>query len=234
MAWKPFIEVDADVLRRLYVEERKTTRQIAAVLGVGFKTITRRLHQFGIQPRQQGPERHEQLRDPEWLRAQYLDQNKATTQIAREIGASTRVVLTWLREHGIETRPRNQHTGKHWSEEVRRRMSIAKKGKLTGPAHPLWKGGPDKETQRQRTTYEAKQWSIAVRERDGHKCIECGATGRLHAHHIKPWKHHPELRLDVSNGATLCPKCHQKAHGWFFPSWAYHGETRTSAKQSQD
>lgn len=55
------------------------------------------------------------------------------------------------------------------------------------------------------------EWSKAVKERDG-KCMECGREEDLHAHHIKPKSTHPELKLDIENGITLCYGCHKRAH----------------------
>jgi 5-methylcytosine-specific restriction endonuclease McrA len=54
-------------------------------------------------------------------------------------------------------------------------------------------------------------WSSLVKLRDG-KCKECGSVYDLHAHHIKQYKSHPELRHDVNNGITLCGNCHRKWH----------------------
>jgi hypothetical protein len=34
----------------------------------------------------------------------------------------------------------------------------------------------------------------------------------LHAHHVKPYNEHPELRWDVSNGLTVCHSCHWNIH----------------------
>jgi transposase len=232
VAGRTSIHVDGEQLKQLYEVEGLTTRQIAERLGIGFRTVLRRLHQFGIEVRQPGPERHAMLQDKDWLATQYA--TKSTVQIAREIGATPRVVLSWLEAHGIESKPRNQHKGKTFSAQARQRMSEAKRGRLQGEENPNWRGGLVNPNTRLRASYLSKEWSKQVRERDSGKCVECGATGRLHAHHVKPWKHHPELRFDVSNGVTLCPPCHQKAHGWKFPDWAYHGEHRTSAKHSQE
>lgn len=55
------------------------------------------------------------------------------------------------------------------------------------------------------------EWSKAVRARDG-KCVRCGSTDSLHAHHIKRKSEHPELALEVSNGETLCDTCHYAEH----------------------
>lgn len=231
MAGKPFIHVDVDLLKRLYLDEKKTTRQIAEALQISPKTVCRRLQSVGVEMREQGPERHLKLRDKSWLENEYINLKKTSQEIADEIGASFRVVLSWLERHGIERRQAGNAKGFVVSEEARKRMSEAKMGKYQGDANPNWRGAKVNPNKRLRTQYATKAWSQAVRERDGHKCVECGATGRLHAHHIKPWKHHPELRHDVSNGKTLCPPCHQKAHGWRFPAWAYHGESRTSAER---
>lgn len=59
-----------------------------------------------------------------------------------------------------------------------------------------------------------RRWSTAVKERDGFVCQGCKLQPpvRLHAHHIIPWREQPELALTVSNGITLCPACHKRAH----------------------
>ena len=62
-----------------------------------------------------------------------------------------------------------------------------------------------------------RDWRMAVFQRDNFTCQHCGARGgRLNAHHIKPFKAHPELRHDLANGQTLCVPCHKKTdtYGW--------------------
>lgn len=54
-------------------------------------------------------------------------------------------------------------------------------------------------------------WAAMVKARDG-KCTSCGSMYDLHAHHILSYKKHPELRLDVNNGVTLCALCHRDIH----------------------
>jgi len=56
------------------------------------------------------------------------------------------------------------------------------------------------------------QWSKAVKKRDGYRCIWCGSIEYLEADHIKRKIQFPELALDISNGRTLCKKCHKKRH----------------------
>jgi prophage antirepressor-like protein len=55
-------------------------------------------------------------------------------------------------------------------------------------------------------------WREAVLDRDGHKCVICGSTELLEAHHIKSKAEFPELACKVENGETLCRKCHNKVH----------------------
>lgn len=63
-----------------------------------------------------------------------------------------------------------------------------------------------------RESPEYLAWKMAVHERDGYKCVLCGAEDILHAHHIKPGSKYAELRYDVDNGETLCAECHRKEH----------------------
>lgn len=63
---------------------------------------------------------------------------------------------------------------------------------------------------------EAKEWRKKVFERDNYTCVLCNARNGqgysvyLEADHIKPWAFFPELRFELSNGRTLCRKCHDK------------------------
>jgi hypothetical protein len=57
-----------------------------------------------------------------------------------------------------------------------------------------------------------RQWRSAVLKRDRGICQGCGATERLHAHHLIPWALVPSLRLTVENGLTLCGSCHAGEH----------------------
>jgi 5-methylcytosine-specific restriction endonuclease McrA len=42
------------------------------------------------------------------------------------------------------------------------------------------------------------------------RCINCGSTKQLEAHHILPRAQFPELALAPDNGVTLCKKCHNE------------------------
>lgn len=71
---------------------------------------------------------------------------------------------------------------------------------------------------RERTLFNVSpNWAkarTACFQRDNYTCQECGKRGGvLHAHHMKSYRDHPELRLSVSNLLTLCEPCHRATHG---------------------
>ncbi len=63
---------------------------------------------------------------------------------------------------------------------------------------------------------QLKNWSKAVRDRDGNKCAICGSEEHIQAHHIVQKKFSKDLRFDVGNGIALCPKHHS------FGAWSAH------------
>ena len=64
-----------------------------------------------------------------------------------------------------------------------------------------------------RRSKEYAAWRTAVFERDRYTCQCCGKRGvKLNAHHIKPFAYYHDLRLDVTNGITLCERCHKEVH----------------------
>lgn len=95
------------------------------------------------------------------------------------------------------------------SEEEKKRMSERMK-KRVGPLNSNWKGGHRTEKKKIYDSKEYKEWRKSVFKRDNWTCNFCGQKGyKLEAHHIKMFSKYPELVFEVSNGITLCKKCHQ-------------------------
>lgn len=59
------------------------------------------------------------------------------------------------------------------------------------------------------------RWKAEVFVRDKWICKRCQSSTRICAHHIKSFKDHPDERLNISNGATLCNQCHVQYHALF-------------------
>ena len=57
-------------------------------------------------------------------------------------------------------------------------------------------------------TDEWKQIAQMVKERDGNKCVICGSTENLNAHHIG----YDGDRMDENDIVTLCNRCHECLH----------------------
>lgn len=135
----------------------------------------------------------------------------------------------------------NHLTGIPKSEESKRKRSIAMKRwcsenidavydraeKISGENHYNWKGGLSSLNKCIRESAKFRQWALSVYNRDNYKCVKCYSTESLEAHHIvelsiiiskfniknlKEAKNREEI-WDISNGITLCTKCHYDVHG---------------------
>ncbi len=86
--------------------------------------------------------------------------------------------------------------GQHLSPETEFKQSIL--------------GGVSTKDMLIRASGEYVAWRKAVFGRDNYTCQNCGARGgKLEAHHIKSFAKYPELRLELSNGVTLCKSYHR-------------------------
>lgn len=132
-----------------------------------------------------------------------------------------------------ETRKRISETSKKngvgkWMQgrvrpiELRIKQSKTMKERVAKGLHNFWKGGIAQQTRKWRSnfqgTIEYKLWRTAVFTRDNYQCLWCGARNgngkkiELNADHIQTFNEHPELRLAIDNGRTLCRECHYKRH----------------------
>lgn len=115
----------------------------------------------------------------------------------------------------LETRLKmaNNRKGKELPLETRKKISVSR----LGEKNPNWKGGITPIMEKIRDSFEYKIWRKAVFERDNWTCVLCNERGgRLEADHIKSFADFPELRFVISNGRTLCKKCHIQtdSYGW--------------------
>lgn len=100
--------------------------------------------------------------------------------------------------------------GRKLTQEWKDKIAASMKGKHSADKNPAWKGGISHKNREARR--ELKQWRLAVFHRDDFTCQDCGAKGNLNAHHLKSFADYPKLRLEISNGRTLCVPCHKRLH----------------------
>ena len=122
-----------------------------------------------------------------------------------------------------------QHKGRTYEEtygiekakQIKEKMRLAKLGKSfkwdkphpTGENHQRWiKDRTQVKRQAERNSPLYKQWSRAVKNRDGWKCrmANNNCQGKVIAHHILAWRDYPELRYVINNGITLCHAHHPR------------------------
>lgn len=124
------------------------------------------------------------------------DKGLSSEQIGKELGLAKSSVSRRLKKVGVKLRSSKDYEGenRYW----------------------LWKGTDYLSSiTRKRNQRKHRLWSRAVLERDGNVCTNCGNKHhRLHAHHIVALKDclNFPLEFDISNGITLCPKCHKQKH----------------------
>ena len=81
----------------------------------------------------------------------------------------------------------------------------------SGSINCNWKGGVSSERDVAKASQAYADWRLAVYRRDHFKCVLClKHCDKPHAHHLKRFSDYPELRYEVSNGATLCEPCHKQ------------------------
>lgn len=152
--------------------------------------------------------------------------------------------------NGIKNRPsvvgeNNPMWGKSFSNESKLSRNHIWKQR-TGEKATNWKGGKTSLTFRIKSATQRRyNWFHRVLERDCCTCQQCGATTNLDVHHIRPlnsiikeliiglegltdsekfdWLiEQPEIiNEDLTNGITLCRKCHKQIH----MNWGSHEPT---------
>ena len=168
--------------------------------------------------------------DKNWLKRQYLVENKSIRDIARELGISRTPVFRSLQEAKIDTNARNVRNGMKHTNRTKRKMSISQKGRIflektrhkmsiaakargtpSGKLAPNWQGGKSFEPYPPEFNKERKE---RVRNRDNRSCSLCGkgeiqVGRRMPIHHINGNKDD----CSFSNLAAVCISCNVKAKG---------------------
>jgi hypothetical protein len=173
------------------------------------------LTDFGIPTRKRGwrtDADSSALSDPEWLQREYVEKQRSTGEIGRELGMTDANVIHFLRKHGIRRRTTSEARAvKHWGSSGDKNPMYGKRG----AAVPSWKGGV---TPLRQAFYSSPEWKVAAQsvwQRDQGICRRCEAKakerGTFHIHHIVSFAIRA-LRTELSNLALLCNTCHRWVH----------------------
>jgi 5-methylcytosine-specific restriction endonuclease McrA len=93
------------------------------------------------------------------------------------------------------------------------------KEKNKGETHHNW--NPNRDRAARKDSGPLTLWSRKVKFRDKYTCQKClkkfkwNNNKNLHAHHIKDFATNKALRLDISNGISLCQPCHSRFHSLY-------------------
>lgn len=209
--------------------KKHPAKKIAEMFGVTFGAVYYRIRTYGMplrghkDPRKPtGPSRSFQPPKAELKR---LLKQMSMRDIAAHYGVGETVVFTRVKQYGLKGPTRSERLSVYaknrpasHNQKIGETLSTR-----TGPLASNWRGGVTDELKRERQTRKYMQWKMSVIKRDGFKCVRCGVEQGyvceccgsrilLHAHHIKSFSEHPELRYDMSNGLSLCGICHWQEH----------------------
>lgn len=162
-------------------------------------------------------------RDREWLKHQ-KESGKSVTEMANAAHTSYMSIRKWLKIHGLSFKPHEyaarsgasqrgrKRNFKKWAHSIEglRAISAARSGKRSN----FWKGGITKE--RALIGVWTSKVAHDIHKNNNYTCVIClNHSDKLHAHHIDPVWHAPELAYSLSNLTSVCSECHRRLHSNF-------------------
>ncbi len=166
--------------------------------------------------------------EKDWLKEKYNIEKLSTRQIAKIIGCCSKTIDRKLKEFNINTRNKNQALSLYRNGQIvkcefcgkeiyRKRYKINKFSRFfcswecSKEYQSISKRIYDEENKRWRNRKGYKAWRKSILNRDK-KCLICGSSSNLVAHHILQACSYVDLIYEVNNGATLCQSCHIEVH----------------------
>lgn len=230
---------DFDELKEL-IDQPLTTENVAKEVGCSKGYARQKLIDHGILEKQK--EEYEELRDEEWMREMFVEENMEVVEIAEMIDCSPGTVHQWKNKHGLKRKWKKKEVLEElYIKKGMSQREIAQKfdcgdssidiymkkhgmptrggGAPKGEEHPNWKGGH--EDFYGSTWHRQRKLCI---ERDGKECLDCGMEmdehkerygESLHVHHVTPFREFEDSKKanKLDNLRTLCRMCHNKWEG---------------------
>jgi hypothetical protein len=197
--------IEKDILQELYYTEKMSYKAIGEAIGCDAQTICLRMKEYDLKANPYSETSKNTIRTPLWR------SRIAAKSRLHKHDEKTKQFLSKQRKEKYESGELVPY-GKGLTKLTN--PDIIKTG-VSGEKHWNYKGGTSSEYFKEAMSPEYKLWRKQVLERDNYTCQDCGATPEknshlIHAHHVKPYDEYPELKFVVSNGKTVCAKCHAK------------------------
>ncbi len=189
-------------LVELYIEQKKTIKDISKIKKCGLITVYVNLKKFNI------------IRTVKEAHEIFMKGIPIPQKVRDKISNSHKGKgLSEEHKKNIS----KARTGISMSEKQRRSISCALKEKYKKEKHHLQKDQTEEYknglNKKRRWDVEYRIWREQVFDRDSYTCQKCKTKGiYLQAHHIESFKYVKELRYDIGNGITLCKECHKEFH----------------------
>lgn len=191
---------------QLYTEGL-SIRGVAAALGISSGTAQRILQRANVPFRSKAVARKNWKPSPESI--EKMRQTKLGMVQTQESNAK--------RSRALQGRPKSAAFSLH--------MSVTRRGKQNPNFNPNLTEAD--RTLNRMLTLGYMDWIKTVYARDSYCCQVCGSSRNLNAHHLDGYADHPAVRVDPSNGVTLC----QKHHFLFHKKWGRKHNTRSQYNQ---
>lgn len=216
------IILDREELYDKYYIENLTYEEMSKFFDVSVHTIRKNMNQYGFSSKCYKKDRI----DKDVLEEYYINKKFSIRDIAKKLDVSEFIVRISLKENNIKMRKKYwkskySKNGKYVPCEVCGKLIYRKKYRLEkfSNFYCSWECEKIHQSILRRSTdsnwrnvREYKKWGKAVYKRDGKKCRLCGSKKKINAHHIIEAQHDNSLIYVISNGITLCEKCHIKIH----------------------
>ena len=213
-----FIEIpyrNKEWLYNEYIVKNRMAEEIANDYSINLRTLREWISKFGLV--KYGKLKSELSKED--LYEMYFVKHMTSEEIAKIYNSTGNTVISLLKEYGYKVPSRSElldiyYNQKGGYERVRAAQStmenrIKSSCRQHGIAIEDFSGFSTTEQHMARNNTYYKEWIRKVFKRDNYTCQCCKKRGgKLNAHHLYNFSEYENLRYEISNGITLCERCH--------------------------
>lgn len=230
---------DKDWLYQEYIVKGRSAEDIGKECGLGQRTLRDWISKYGLTEKKGAISAGLPVDEIKYL---YTHDKLGSNAIGARYGVTGNTIVALLRNNGVYIPSTSEWSKIYMHEkggvEHLRRLAtpqsrIKTSCRQRGIAIEDFDGFTHSEHALIRTSSVYSEWRKAVFERDNYTCQKCGVRGgQLHAHHIENFSSREDLRMEVSNGITLCERCHSVKYPNSFH--AIYGEYNNNLEQLKE